>query len=106
MEGGTTSGVKTPTFVTGTYDAINIPVGEVEVSESPEVIREGEAPFLSVSPFSNQIYGQVYHGDSPQTRPQRGSLSAPAEHSAHTAERRSRSVWEKRPQRLHKRSSE
>lgn len=52
-----------------TYNILNILAGKVEVGECLEVLSEGEAPFLFevVSRFSNQIYGQVYHGGSSQT---------------------------------------
>lgn len=50
----------------------------------PEVLREGEAPFLFkvVSRFSNQVYVQMYHGGPSQTLLQRGSFSASAKRSA------------------------
>lgn len=49
-----------------TYDIFDILAGKVEVGECLEVLWEGEAPFLFevVSGFSNQIYGQAYHGGS------------------------------------------
>lgn len=52
-----------------TYNVFDILAGKVEVGECLEVLWEGEAPFLSevVSRFSNQIYGQAYHGGSSQT---------------------------------------
>lgn len=47
-----------------TYNIIDILARKVEVGECLEVIWAGEAPFLLkvVSRFSNQIYGQAYHG--------------------------------------------
>ncbi len=62
-----------------TYNILNILVGKLEVGESLQVIREGEAPFLFevVPTFSNQIYGQTHHGGASQTL-----LSASAKHSS------------------------
>lgn len=67
-----------------TYNVVNILAGEVEMGKCPEVDGEGEAPslFEVVSVFSNQIYGQTYHGGLSQMLLQRGSFSAPAKHSA------------------------
>lgn len=61
--------IKTSESRTATYNIFNILAEEVEVGECLEVLREGEAPFLFevVSRFSNQIYGQAYHGGSSQT---------------------------------------
>lgn len=52
-----------------TYDIFDTPAEKVEVGECLEVVWEGEAPFLFevVSRFSNQIYGEAYHGSSSQT---------------------------------------
>lgn len=47
-----------------THNILDILAGKVEVRKCFEVLREGEAPFLFevVSRFSDQIYGQAYHG--------------------------------------------
>lgn len=47
-----------------TYNIFDIFAEKVEVGECLEVVWEGEAPFLFevVSRFSDQIYGQTYHG--------------------------------------------
>lgn len=52
--------------VMDTYDILDILARKVEVGEFLEVLWEGEAPFLFCvfSGFSDQIYGQAYHGGS------------------------------------------
>lgn len=66
-----------------TYNIFNILAGKVEVGECLDVLWEREASFLFevVSGFSNQIYGQAYHGGSSQTL-----LSTSAKHSAHSSD--------------------
>ena len=56
-------------FIRATYDIFYTPAEKVEVGECLEVVLEGEPPFLFevVSRFSNQIYGEAYHGSSSQT---------------------------------------
>lgn len=54
---------QTAALTTATYNTVDFLEGKVEVGECLEVLRKGEAPFLSevVFGFSDQIHSQEHH---------------------------------------------